>query len=371
MTRCLILMHSFGGGAENVALELAGRLNPERFPAVLACVRHIPALARRIPAGMRLCMPERPGLFAALRNAARIRRLAQDSDVVLGSLELQSIFWAAVLSPGRAVGWLHKDVAGYLAQKGYFYGRLYKFLLGWALGRCRVAACVSRGILESSASLWPRLRPRLRVLWNPMDTADLRRRAAAPLPESLRACFDEPVILGVGRLERQKAFHLLLEAHALLLRRGMAHRLCILGEGSERARLEADIRRLGIASTAFLPGFTDPCPAMARAQALALSSLFEGFSLVIVEALCLGLPVVAADCPSGPGEVLAQGAYGALTPVGDVRALADALQKVLEKRPEPAVLEAGKSRAELFAPEATVAAWEDLLADVGKVGGEK
>lgn len=371
MTRCLILLHSYGGGAEKVALELAGRLNPERFHIVLACVRHIPALARRALPGLQLCMPERPGLVAALRNAARIRRLARNSDVVLGSLELQSIFWAALAAPGRAVGWLHKDVRGYLTQKGHAYGRLYTFLLGWALGRCRVVACVSRGILESSAGLWPRLRPRLRVLWNPVDTADLRRRAAAPLPESLRACFAQPVILGVGRLERQKAFHLLLEAHALLLRRGVRQHLCILGEGSERARLEGEIRRLGIEKTAFLPGFTDPCPAMARANALAVSSFFEGLPLSIVEALCIGLPVVAADCPSGPGEALDHGAYGSLTPVGDVLALADALRKVLEKRPEPAVLEAGKSRAEAFAPEATVGAWEDLLEEVGKVCGKK
>lgn len=371
MTHCLILLHSFGGGAENVALELAGRLNPERFHIMLACVRHIPALARRRPAGIGLCMPEEPGLFAALRNAARIRHLAQRSDVVLGSLELQSIFWAALAAPGRAVGWLHKDVTGYLAQKGYLYGRLYKFLLGWALGRCGAVACVSRGILESSACLWPCLQPRLRVLWNPVNTADLRRRAAAPLPASLRACFTAPVILGVGRLEQQKAFHLLLEAHALLLRRGVRQHLCILGEGSERARLEAQIRRLHMGRTVFLPGFMDPCPVMARADVLAVSSFFEGLPLNIVEALCVGLPVVAADCPSGPGEVLAHGAYGALTPVGDAVALADALQRVLEKKPDPAALEAGKSWAEVFAPETTVAAWEELLAEVGKVSGKK
>lgn len=371
MTRCLILLHSFGGGAENVALELARRLNPERFQIVLACARHIPALARRVPAGMQFCMPERPGLFATLRHAARIRRLARGSDVVLGSLELQSIFGAALAAPDRAVAWLHKDVAGYLAQKGYLYGRLYKFLLGWALDRCGAVACVSRGILESSACLWPRLRPRLRVLWNPVNIADFRRRAVAPLPESLRACFSKPVILGVGRLEGQKAFHLLLEAHALLLKRGVAQHLCILGEGSERARLEADIRRLGIQDSVFLPGFMEPAPIMARARALALSSVFEGFSLVLVEALCVGLPVVAADCPSGPGEVLAHGAYGALTPVGDALALADALQKMLAKKPDAAVAEAGKSRAEAFAPEATVAAWEDLLAEVGTLCGKK
>lgn len=234
-----------------------------------------------------------------------------------------------------------------------------------------MTACVSRGILESSACLWPTLGSRLRVLWNPVDTTDLRRRAAAPLPESLRACFAAPVILGVGRLERQKAFHLLLDAHALLLERGVTQHLCILGEGSERVRLEAHIRSLGIRNSVFLPGLMDPAPVMARAQALALSSLFEGFSLVLVEALCLGVPVVAADCPSGPKEVLAHGVYGALTPIGDAACPADALQEVLKEKPDPAALEAGKARAEVFAPAATVAAWEEVLAEVGTGWGKK
>lgn len=323
-----VLLHSFGGGAENVALELAGRLNPAHFQVVLACVRHIPALARRAPAGLQLCMPEKSGFLAALRNAARIRRLARSSDVVLGSLELQSIFWAALAAPGRAIGWLHKDVRGYLAQKGCLYGRLYKFLLGWALGRCRMTACVSRGILESSACLWPTLGSRLRVLWIrwiQLISAD------APLLLCLNS-LPGPVLPPRSFSEwagwsGQKAFHLLLDAHALLLERGVTQHLCILGEGSERVRLEAHIRSLGIRNSVFLPGLMDPAPVMARAQALALSSLFEGFSLVLVEALCLGVPVVAADCPSGPKEVLAHGVYGALTPVGDAVALADALRR--------------------------------------------
>lgn len=81
--------------------------------------------------------------------------------------------------------------------------------------------------------------------------------------------------------------------------------------------------------------------------------------------------VVAADCPSGPKEVLAHGVYGALTPVGDAVALADALQEVLKEKPDPAALEAGKARAEVFAPAATVAAWEEVLAEVGTGWGKK
>ncbi|MDR2850571.1 MAG: glycosyltransferase [Desulfovibrio sp.] len=357
----MIFMHSFGGGAEGMALYLARLLSVRHFQIRLACVRHIPALLRCLPDGVSLTMPEQPGIWPALRNMWRIWRLARRYDTVLGGLELQSIFWAAMLAPGRAVAWLHKDISGYIAQKSTGYAWLYAALLGWALRRCRSVACVSRGILESSARLWPDLSPRLYVLYYPVNIGYIRKRAASPLPEILRPCFDRPVILGVGRLEEQKAFHLLLRAQRLLRERGLDCHCCILGEGSQRARLEGDIRRLGLEGRAFLPGFMDPFPAMARASVLALSSLFEGFSLVIAEALCLGLPVVSADCPSGPAELLDGGKYGVLTPIGGVDALADAIENILQKGIDDGMRTAGMARAKEFSPKRTLAAWTSFL----------
>lgn len=361
MLRCLIIMHSVGGGAEKVALDLAQRLNPQRVQTTLCCTRHLPSLAGRVPPGIPFCMPERGGLVAALRHMARIRKMARTSDVVLGSLELQSIFWAGLWAPGRAVGWLHKNVEGYLAHKGGCYGRVYRAVLGWVLRRCHSVVCVSLGILESSARLWPDISPRLRLLWNPVDAAAVHQLALAPLSESLNECFRKPVVLGVGRLERQKAFEVLIEAHAILKKRGVEHNLCIAGEGSQRAFLEDLGRHYGVGESLFLPGFLNPYPLMARAAVLASSSVFEGLPLVLVEALCLGLPVVATDCPSGPGELLEQGRYGALTPVGHAAALADALQRVLSRPPDKTAREAGQRRAEDFAPARTVASWQSLL----------
>ncbi|EFL84527.1 hypothetical protein HMPREF0326_02886 [Desulfovibrio sp. 3_1_syn3] len=363
MIRCLILMHSVGGGAEKITLDLARCLDPQRFQVTLGCMRHLSVLAAGVPAGLLFHMPERPSLMAALHNVARVWRLARDSDVVLGSLELQSIFWAALLAPGRSVAWLHKDVEGYLNQRRKGYAWLYRAILGWALRRCRTIICVSRGILKSSERLWPDLRPRMRVLWNPVDTASIRRYALAPLPKVLEPCFHKPVILGVGRLEKQKSFDLLIQAHALLLQRGIEHHLCILGEGSQRTYLEDTAQYYGVSDSTFLPGFMDPYPIMAHASLLAVSSSFEGFSLVLVEALCLGLTVVSTDCPSGPSEVLEEGKYGALIPVGDVAALVDALQAVLLQPPDVVARAAGQRRAEDFTPDRTIGVWQDVLAE--------
>lgn len=120
----------------------------------------------------------------------------------------------------------------------------------------------------------------------------------------------------------------------------------------------------GLAQSVFMPGFMDPAPLMARAQALAVSLDFEGFSLVIVEALSLGLAVVSTDCPSGPAEVLQGGTYGRLTPPGDVLAFACALAEVLAALPDAAACVARRERAEMFAPKHTHKAWEDALAEV-------
>lgn len=107
MIRCLILMHSVGGGAEKITLDLARCLDPQRFQVTLGCMRHLSVLAAGVPAGLLFHMPERPQPHGGVHNVARVWRLARDSDVVLGSLELQSIFWAALLAPGRSVAWLH------------------------------------------------------------------------------------------------------------------------------------------------------------------------------------------------------------------------------------------------------------------------
>ena len=105
--------------------------------------------------------------------------------------------------------------------------------------------------------------------------------------------------------------------------------LVLVGEGRDRQRLEAHARALGVGDKTFFAGFRpDAAPWIANAEALVHSSKYEGFGLVLAEALILGRPVVATDCPSGPAEVLDYGNAGILVPVGDAGALAEAIAKV-------------------------------------------
>jgi glycosyltransferase involved in cell wall biosynthesis len=134
---------------------------------------------------------------------------------------------------------------------------------------------------------------------------------------------------GAGRLTRQKDFATLLRAFALVLKRRPV-RLLLLGDGPERKRLESLAAELGISAVVDFYGFVaNPFPFIARSDLFVLSSAWEGFGNVLVEAMALGVPVVSTDCPSGPREILHDGTLGPLVAVADHTALAEAILATL------------------------------------------
>jgi glycosyltransferase involved in cell wall biosynthesis len=169
------------------------------------------------------------------------------------------------------------------------------------------------------------------------------------------------VILGVGKLERQKDFPTLLRAFARLRVEG-PFRLAILGEGPQRDQLERLARDLAISGDVLLPGFQmNPFAWLARAAVFVLSSAWEGASNALMEALACGCPSVSTDCFSGPSETLDAGRYGPLVPVGDDRALAEAIAHVMRSPQDRARLMA---RAEVFSVDRAATAYLDVLSRV-------
>lgn len=144
-----------------------------------------------------------------------------------------------------------------------------------------------------------------------------------------------PVIIAVGRLEPQKNFSLLIRAFARV-RAQMPARLVILGDGSERDMLADLVAQLGLGDDVALMGFVpNPHSYVAKATLMVLSSDFESLANVVIEALAVGTPVIATDCPSGPAEALNQGECGTLVPVGDLDRMSAAMLDVLRERPAP------------------------------------
>ncbi|RKT45002.1 glycosyltransferase [Thiocapsa rosea] len=202
---------------------------------------------------------------------------------------------------------------------------------------------VSEGVAQDTARIARLPSEKISVIRNPVITPELNGLAAEPCPHPWLAPGEPPLILGAGRLQRQKDFPTLIHAFARLPR-DIDCRLAILGEGGGRAKLETLIGELGLNDCVALLGFHDnPYAFLARARLFVLSSAWEGSPNVLTEAMALGVPVVSTDCPSGPFELLDGGRYGPLVPVGDVDALADAIQRTLEHPLPPETLRSAVS----------------------------
>jgi glycosyltransferase involved in cell wall biosynthesis len=191
---------------------------------------------------------------------------------------------------------------------------------------------------------------KVKVIYNPTVTPEIFRKATEPVQHPWFVDNRVPIILAAGRLHRQKDFPTLLRAFSLL-RQNRPCRLVILGDGKKRRRkaLRQLAKQLGIEKDVSLPGFVEnPFAYMARANLFVLSSAWEGFGNVIVEALACGCPVVSTDCRSGPREILDNGRYGRLVPVGDPEALARAMLEALDDPDNPCDRETRIQRAMEF-----------------------
>jgi glycosyltransferase involved in cell wall biosynthesis len=189
---------------------------------------------------------------------------------------------------------------------------------------------VSQGVANDTAGIAGVPRESITVIRNPVVTPALARLAAETCTHPWLRPGEPPLILGAGRLQRQKDFPTLIRAFGRV-RRERTCRLAILGDGSGRAELEAMVARLGLADWVRLPGFQDnPFPWLSRASVFVLSSAWEGSPNVLTEAMALGTPVVSTDCPSGPAELLANGRFGPLVPVGDAQEMARAIGHTLD-----------------------------------------
>ena len=190
---------------------------------------------------------------------------------------------------------------------------------------------VSRGVKDDLCIIGKLSGRFVRVIYNPAATGVKKKSESRNKKNKLWGSGFKYHILAVGRLVLQKDHKTLIEAFSLLPK-GIKAKLVILGEGPLRAELESLVYKLELVESVSLPGFKiDPYPWLHSSDLFVLSSRFEGFGNVIVEAFECGIPVVSTNCPSGPSEILEDGRYGKLVPIQDSSAMAIAILESLTK----------------------------------------
>jgi glycosyltransferase involved in cell wall biosynthesis len=177
-----------------------------------------------------------------------------------------------------------------------------------------------------------------------------------------------PLIIAVGRLAPEKGYFFLLKAFAQV-RRILPCKLIILGDGGERGSLERLARDIGVLEDVAFLGFQqNPYKYMARADIFVLSSLYEGFPNVVLEAMACGTPVIATHCPGGIQEIITNGVNGILVPIGDEKALSNAILRVLnDSKLRKRLAQQGRKRVEDFALKKKVKEYEEMLEEIVKI----
>lgn len=283
-------------------------------------------------------------------------------DVLMSTTEVANIVAVAAVrcTLGRPIRTVLRHENTFSAMRSAATGghRLLFPLLKHALRRADAVVAVSSGVAADLARHVLRADRRAWPVPNPAFREQIVADAGLPTTHPWLQDDASPVVLATGRLEPQKDYPTLLAAFARVVQVRRA-RLLILGEGRERERLTALAEALRIADFVDMPGFqSNPYAHMARAQVFVLSSRFEGMPNVLVEAMACRTPVVSTDCPHGPREILADGKWGRLVPVGDPEAMAAAILRTLDEVPDRDSLVA---RARCFSLEPAVDAYERVL----------
>jgi glycosyltransferase involved in cell wall biosynthesis len=398
--RVAILFHGLsGGGMESSMLRLAHGFASRGYEVEIVIGRREGEFADRIPEGIasvefghkqrhekkRWLMPAyllraslRSWPFVFSRNVRPFGRLTELPRIV-SYLQAQRPDALLAAEPRcNLLAALARRIAGvntriviservqpsvHAADQGPWSHRHLRPLLRSAYLSADAIVAVSDGVADDLAAVAGIPRDRIVTVYNPVVGADILAEAEQPLDHPWFANDAPPVVLAAGRIAPQKDYHTLIKAFARV-RREREARLVILGAqglgcADYVAAIKALIGEFGLADAVAFPGFVaNPFAYMARASVFVLSSRYEGLPGVLIQALACGCPVVSTDCPSGPREVLADGQYGPLVPVGDDAALAAAILAALDNPLPKDVL---RGRGAMFSVDAAVDGYLRLL----------
>jgi glycosyltransferase involved in cell wall biosynthesis len=329
-TVAIMLPDLRAGGAERVCVMLARELTRMGIDVHFVLMRAEGELLNQIPARSRIVDLQAPRFRNLLWPAIKYFR-TERPDAVLAAM------WPLTGTAMLAKKLSRVGCTIVLAEHTNFSsdpfakrlsGRLHGYIGRLVYGCANGVVAVSRGVKASLSARTGYDPNRIHVIYNPVRQIEDGVIGHSQTLQWMTS--DRPTVVSIGSLKNAKDFPNLLRAFARL-RQSRDARLLILGEGSLRGSLESLVASLEISDSVLMPGFVpDPYPYLAHADLFVLSSAWEGLPGVLIEALVAGVPVVSTDCPSGPSEILENGKYGRLVPVGDPEALAAAMAEALD-----------------------------------------
>lgn len=359
------------GGAETVMLRLATALARRGLKTWLVVHDRHGTLLPEVPSEIQvvdLRVPTGRAMVSANLGAIRpLSRFLRDHhpDVLLTPFPHANLVAVVarrlVDAPTRVVVSEHAPLDSALANHRPWRRAVLQKLIGRLYPLASAVVAVSQGVKRTLTVLGVP-GDRIHVLPNPVLADDFQRVAQQPVDHPWFSDPSRPVVIGVGRLGPEKDFATLVRAFARIRHEARA-RLVLVGEGAERRALEALVTELGLADDVWLAGHqANPCAMIARSRVLVSSSRFEGAPLVVVEAMACGCPIVATSTV-GASEMLEDGRYGRIVPIGDPGAMAQAIEDTLR---QPIDVEPGRRRAAAFTVENSVAAYLSMFAGLGR-----
>lgn len=319
-----------GGGAERAMLVFGDQLIKRGFSVELVVASLEGALRDRIPPGVEVVNLNQPRMLRALPKLTQY--LIKRKPCALFSTITHANIAASCAA--RCTGFqnpliVRQSNAPISECKTTLASRVAIRLIPHAYRLAQGIIAVSQGVKDELLILQPSLESRIQVIPTPVLTDEIRAMGEEMPSHPWFADSRVPVIVSAGRLKKHKGMLDLVRAFARVRRRTQA-RLLILGEGSDRARIEAEVEKLGISEDVALPGYMyNPFSSMNRAALFVLASHYEGLPNVLIQAMAFGTPVVSTDCKSGPSEILEDGKLGRMVRVGALDDLARAIEESL------------------------------------------